>query len=1787
MQRNGFIGLSVGVDLSNRLFAILSVIFILFSSVAGSDIVEWSAYNDCIGTSSNPNTTDFSNYRDYYGVTSGPLKNDATGSTTGMPMVTFTIPPDPSIQPRIKHDYGSIPDVGTDAYDVFNGNVDFSGTVIEHSDSVGWFVEIKFSNLDPQKRYTFVGSAFRNKEYTDRITQCTILGADAYTNNSSDGVYFKSGDVTKFLPCDNSDTGHVVRWDAIDPGADGAFTVYTEAAPESEDGRLGNPLNGFMLRQIDDSTNTPPVVDAGRNRILNHPKEYLTLTGSVSDDGRGNPDGTLMSTWSQLSGPAGVEFVTDVQQPEATVRFAAPGVYELQLSATDGELSASDEVTVVAADPVCPVGDIDGDCRVTLSDFELLALNWLDDTAALADLDGDAWVTINELSLVGRSWMEDWTGSLQVTLSPAEAVAAGAQWRVNGGPWQASGATVTSLPEGAHEIDYSVVANWSAPGTKTVHIVRGQTTAAAGEYSDDPKTIVISELMATNTYLPFVSPLKIFTWYNWSIGENAYPDWIELRNISSESVNLAGWYLTDDPDNKTLWQFPSTLDSALILEPGGHLIVFTSKKEEYVYPDNYPFVDFCGALHTNFNLSASGEYLAVVAPDGETVSHEYDMYPPQYPFVSYGIADDGTIGYLLEPTPGTRVNFRWTGAANSAAYAGKVGDTQFSHHRGFFDAPFDVTISCDTDGAVIHYTLDGTEPEPTVGGYTRLYNGPIPIAATTCLRAKAFKTGMLPSNIDTQTYLFLDDVVVQTKPVDSRYAASWGGYPGDYAMENNATDLKLVAGNSAYTDQQAKAVIQDALEQIPTLSVVTDPGGLFGSTTGIYTHTLDSGELWERPVSAEYFGADVNESFQIDCGLRIQGGASRNPASEPKHSLSLRFRGGYGNAALTAGLFKQTAVEEFNTLQLRSTYNNSWTHHDSAQRNRGLMIRDQFVRDCLIAMGQQSAGDGRFVHLYLNGLYWGIYNLHERQEASHYAAYYGGEGDYYDALNGGEAVDGTGVKWNQMQSTVANASPSSKANWEAITAVLDVENYIDWTIIQRYAYNQDLKSDGNWRAAGGGAASGLWRFYAWDAERTIENGSVGTPGPQSDLSSPFLLGYLRNFQEFRVRFADRVYKHFRNQGALTYALASARFNSRVTELSDAIIAESARWGDYRRDVHVSGTAYLYTKNSFWLPEVAAFDGYLLSKQTNAVNHFKSLSPALYPSFEPPVFRIDSVEQSGGDISLPCTLTMVNPNGVGTMYYTLDGTDPREYWTNNISPTAMVSTGSPVTLTKSARVKARVKYGTTWSALHEAVYTDEQLLNALRVTELMYHPVDADGDLEFIELKNIGQTTINLDGVQFTNGIQHTFGDTAVLPGGFVLLVKDKLLFETTCPDLPAGAPVIQWTDGGLSNSGERITLSDMLGRTLLSFSYKDTWYPLTDGEGFSLTVVDPQADVSLWEQKAGWRPSTTFGGSPGLDEVGLAPGSILINELLAHSDASPDWIELINTTAQPIDLGGWFLSDDDDSLTSYQIPESTVIAAGGYLVFDEDLHFGTAFALSENGETVYLTSGAGGQITGFQVSQEFDGSDRNVSLGRHITSTGNADFVAMSAPTPGAANAYPQVGPVVVSQLHYNPGPSDTGNEYIELHNISAQRVYLEDLAKRETAPGVFVHEIVSWAFTTGIDFTFPSGTFIDAGGRLIIAKDPAALNAFYTALPAGTSVLGPYEGNLSNGGEKVRLCKPGEHVFGKDRAWIRVDQVNYDDESPWPVEADGNGPSLHRLNQSAYGNDPANWTAAAPTPGQ
>jgi len=323
---------------------------------------------------------------------------------------------------------------------------------------------------------------------------------------------------------------------------------------------------------------------------------------------------------------------------------------------------------------------------------------------------------------------------------------------------------------------------------------------------------------------------------------------------------------------------------------------------------------------------------------------------------------------------------------------------------------------------------------------------------------------------------------------------------------------------------------------------------------------------------------------------------------------------------------------------------------------------------------------------------------------------------------------------------------------------------------------------------------------------------------------------------------------------------------------------------------------------------------------------------------------------------------------------------------------------------------------------------------------------------------------------------------------------------------------------------------------------------------------------------------------------------VVINELLAHShDTAPDWIELHNTSSIPVELGGWTLSDRADDLSKYRIADGTTIEPHGYVLFYEDKQFGnpfdpntiSPFKMSENGEILYLYSGADEMFPNCLIEEAFGASETDVTFGRYLKSTNTSNFVFMSEPTPGQANAYPLVGPIVINEIMYRPA-GDGDAEYVELLNITSAPVTLFDFESLEP-----------WRFTdeTGIDFWFPADfpLTVEAGQHLLLTRDASLVRQSFN-VPAKTPVFEWESGKLANSSEKLRLLKPGDVDEMGTRYWIEVDRIHYSDGShgenfedgidPWPGEADGWGASLNRLSPTRYGNDPNNWQATIPTPG-
>jgi hypothetical protein len=492
---------------------------------------------------------------------------------------------------------------------------------------------------------------------------------------------------------------------------------------------------------------------------------------------------------------------------------------------------------------------------------------------------------------------------------------------------------------------------------------------------------------------------------------------------------------------------------------------------------------------------------------------------------------------------------------------------------------------------------------------------------------------------------------------------------------------------------------------------------------------------------------------------------------------------------------------------------------------------------------------------------------------------------------------------------------------------------------------------------------------------------------------------------------------------------------------------------------------------------------------------------------------------------------------------------------------------------------------------------------LRITEIMYNPAEGGAfdsqDYEYIELKNIGTAPLPLTGVKFTDGINFNLPGITLAAGDYVVVVKNQAAFASRYT-VPQGVQVLGPYDGLLSNSGENIKLEDSTNSTILEFEYNDGWYVITDGMDFSLTVKNlTSTELDQWDSKSNWRPSANPGGSPGRDDSGELPslGEVVINELLAHSHAdAADWIELHNTTDKAINIGGWFLSDSSIDFMKYEITAGTTIEPHGYVVIYEDLHFGNPedpgchvpFALSENGETLYLHSGRDGILTGYSNQEKFDASETGIAFGRYQKSTGTYNFIAMSVNTPGSENAYPKVGPIVISEIMYNPASDNQDEEYMELLNISDSAVTLADydIVQQVDVPWRLADD------SNGITSDFPLGTTMAPGEYLLLVKNLVAFNSAYPAVDDSVQIFEWGPGRLNNAGEKIQLSKPGDQVEDM-RYYIRVDRVNYSDgshpvgEDPWPVEPDAQGKSLMRIEPADYGNDPENWTAADPSPGQ
>jgi hypothetical protein len=643
----------------------------------------------------------------------------------------------------------------------------------------------------------------------------------------------------------------------------------------------------------------------------------------------------------------------------------------------------------------------------------------------------------------------------------------------------------------------------------------------------------------------------------------------------------------------------------------------------------------------------------------------------------------------------------------------------------------------------------------------------------------------------------------------------------------------------------------------------------------------------------------------INAGLRIRGGWSRHP-DYPKHAFRLFFRNEYGAAKLNFPLFGGEGVDEFDKIDIRCEQNYSyanWGEHNT-------MVREVFSRDSQRDMGEPYTRS-RYYHLYINGMYWGVYETQERSEANYAASYLNGKQEDFDVLKVStqdwsyqvEATDGDMTYWNKVYN-LCNSGFADNANYYKLEGkdaggnplpgsevLVDIDNLIDYMLTIFYTGNFDAPTS----AFGGNA--GPNNFYAiknrndktrgfiflnHDGEHAMMVDPV-SPGiginenrvTLPDMTVSGLTGFhpqwlhyrLSANPEYRMRFADRAAMHMTGSGALTPSMALIRFNTRVNQIDMAIIAESARWGDTR-------TYPALTKDNQWLNELSEVTDQFIPYRTNIVlNQLKDAD--LFPSINPPKIKNGTTEITSQNYHLTTTVafTLLNPNASGQIYYTTNGSDPRNAG-GTVSSNAISGTGSVVlNLNASAIIKSRIYNNGAWSALRElTVFSTIDNYQALKITELNYHPMDKingtdtiDGkSFEFIEFKNTGETALNLSGFRLDSAVSYTFPPNTILaPGNFYVIASKPQDFYATYGLIPSGN-----CDGFFGNAGDTLIVYNASDEPVITFMYSDDspWPQTPDGKGNTLSSFErnPTGDPSDYNY---WTSSTTAGGSPFSDDL--------------------------------------------------------------------------------------------------------------------------------------------------------------------------------------------------------------------------------------------------------------------------------------------------------------------------------
>ncbi|MEL6842050.1 MAG: lamin tail domain-containing protein, partial [Bacteroidota bacterium] len=875
----------------------------------------------------------------------------------------------------------------------------------------------------------------------------------------------------------------------------------------------------------------------------------------------------------------------------------------------------------------------------------------------------------------------------------------------------------------------------------------------------------------------------------------------------------------------------------------------------------------------------------------------------------------------------------------------------------------------------------------------------------------------------------------------------------------------------------------------------------------------------------------------------------------------LEFKSQYGASKLDYPLFNDDGydypikpTQSFDKLLLRAGSQDGLNAEFGSERE-AQFVRNRFIFDVQMAMGYP-APHGRFVHLFVNGEYMGQYHFMERPDLAFFASYFGGSKAEYEVRKSGEYLNQPvdPLFYNQLETYAYGQDLSQEADYQGLADYLDTKQAADYLVFNHYLGNFDWSQNHNsWGGAKPYVGAGGYKFMMWDVDLTLDNvggfqefygnldGFDGTDryGP---VPEP-----VYNSAAFRLQMADQTACLCTDQGLLTPEVLDSMYMLRANQVSRSLIAESARWGQqsfsHFRHIGVS----LWDVNDEWQKELDSLRTRFLAYRTDSLLKYYR-ARGIYPSLEPV-----SYSPTTAAISQSTPLTLSHSNASGSIYYTLDGSDPRSF-SGAASPNALLYTG-PITLPKGVRtIKARVLDGSQWSAMCPREYFVEPNYQGLVINEIQYHPdtLCIYPATCFDGILNGGETEIDCGGIcpncpldlrvdtsivfQTGNvfGVNGDFGTAQIQDGGQTLFITDNA-WKAVALDLRMSESLMLEFDFRSDRQGEVHAIGlgngnsysgffklygtqDWGNQDFENYPGDNSWqhYSIPIGTYFNGSynrlVFIADHDNSPRDGTSYFRNVRVQGGE--------IDSSLSMNLRL-------EYLEFKNPTADTLDLGGAYFAKG----LRYTFPAGAKIDPGELKVISRDtalfrqVYGFAAFdqyagALDNSGESLVLVDPFGVIIDSVRYrdgepwDQWADGQGPSLELIRpDLDNALAASWIAQpdSCGSPGQENQIDcalATPPIVINEVmaFYDEPPQalDAG-DWLELYNSGSSTV-----------------DLSLWQLVCGDTILIlPTGTALAAGSYLVLAD---SLSKFAFAHPAVGNVIELPGLRLNRGGENLSL---------------------------------------------------------------